>query len=190
MEISCIHKYTVRDIHSGDNICEECGLIVSERLFFEIECPDIYSKTMIETHDLYDNEFFSNALKDSKSEKTNKGLKRINKTAMNVSTTDSIVSKWFCNIKSLVLSRSVEETVKCILSELVKSGEYVHFAGTNRRGVLSACIYLSCKFNREKCSRIELYSILNINATHFYKGRRFLYEWNERVHSCDWLFKL
>ena len=30
MEISCIHKYTVRDIHSGDNICEEGGLIVSD----------------------------------------------------------------------------------------------------------------------------------------------------------------
>ena len=69
MKNSCVHPYKVRDLHSGDTICEECGLIVSERLFFEVECPDVYSKTIIETHDLYDTELLSNALKDSKREK-------------------------------------------------------------------------------------------------------------------------
>ena len=145
---------------------------------------------MIETHDLYNTDLLSIMLKDSKGERKNRSLKRINNAAMNLKTTDSIVSKWFCSIKSLILSRNSKETVKCVLSELVKSGEYIHIAGTNRRGVLSACIYLSCKFNKEKCSRIELYSVLNIKATHFYKGRRFLYDWNERLHLCDWFFKL
>ena len=190
MKNSCAHPYKVRDLHSGDTICEECGLIVSERLFFEVECPDVYSKTIIDTHDLYDTELLSNALKDSKREKKNKGFKIVNNTAMNVSTTDSIVSKWFCTVKNMILSRSIEDTVKCVLSEIVKSGEYVHIAGTNRRGVLAACIYLSCLLNKEQCSRIELYSTLNISPNHFYRGRRFLYEWNEKFHSCDWFFKL
>ena len=145
---------------------------------------------MIETHDLYDTELMSNALKDSKREKKNKGFKRVNNTAMNVSTTDSIVSKWFCNIKNMILSRNIEDTVKCVLSEIVKTGEYIHIAGTNRRGVLAACIYLSCLLNNEQCSRIELYTTLNISPNHFYRGRRLLYEWNEKFHSCDWFFKL
>ena len=101
-------------------ICEECGLIVSERLFFEIECPDVYSKTIIETHDLYDTELLSNALKELKCEK--KRFKRVNNTAMNVSTTDFIISKWFCNVKNMILSRSIEDTVRCIVREIVKSG--------------------------------------------------------------------
>ena len=93
MENSCSHQYRIRDLHNGDTICEDCGLIVLERLFFEIECPDVYSKTMIETHDLYDTNLLSNMLKDSKGERKNRSLKRINNAAMNLKTTDSFVSK-------------------------------------------------------------------------------------------------
>ena len=69
MKNSCSHTYKIRDLHSGDTICEKYRLIISERLFFEVECPDVYSKTIIKTHDLYDTELLSNALKDSKREK-------------------------------------------------------------------------------------------------------------------------
>ena len=181
----CSHYYTVNDIHSGDTICENCGLIMMQRLIFENECPDAYSKTSVETHDLYDDTLISNAVKGCKNKK--KTFDRINTQAMSVSTTDVIVSKW---LGDYLLPRDVKETVKSILSDIVKTGDYSHIAGTNRRGVLSACIYMASMLHEHTCSKIELYTLLNIKSMHFFYGRRFLYEWNQKNHLCDWFFKI
>ena len=185
MDTFCSHVYTVNDIHSGDMICVNCGLILMERLIFENECPDAYSKTSIETHDLYDDTLISNEIKGNKNR--TKMFDRINTQAMSVFTTDAIVSKW---LGDYLLPRDVNETVKSILSDIVNTGDYNHIAGTNRRGVLSACIYMASLLHEHTCSKIELYTLLNIKSVHFYYGRRFLYEWNQKNHLCDWFFKI
>ena len=136
MNQNCSHYYTVNDLHNGDTICENCGLIMMQRLIFENECPDVYSKTSMETHDLYDDTLVSNAVKGCKKNKK-KTFDRINSQAMSVSTTDVIVSKW---LGDYLLPRDVNETVKSVLSDIVRTGDYSHIAGTNRRGVLSVCI--------------------------------------------------
>ena len=51
--MNCKHDHSVIDSHSGDSVCTHCGLVLHQRLIFELQNPTEYSKSYVETHDSF-----------------------------------------------------------------------------------------------------------------------------------------
>ena len=187
MDSSCKHIDAVSDIHSGDKICISCGMVLMQSILFEIEKPNEYSKTSADNHE-YGENMDHITLTNYKNDKTL--YRNIGSKVRNVDNS-KVIHQWYAMISdcSFDISDRVIDTVKQVLRELIKTGEYRHIAGTNRRGLVAACIQHSCVLYEENCPQEGLYGSFNIKSTHFFHGRRFLYEWNQTYHVCDWFLR-
>ena len=189
MDQQCQHVHIVTDISSGDKICIHCGLIVTEKVLFEKEQPFVYSKTCIETQDVFDMNVMFNEPNYTKCKNKNmKTFKIANAQAMNLSTDENNLSKIYSLLSHcpFTVSSQVTDTVYAILSDIIKTGEFQHIVGPNRRGVIGACIYHACKGKSEQCQRIGLLSYFNIKSSHFNYGRRFLFNWKHKFQPIEW----
>ena len=150
MDPSCTHTHAVNDIHSGDSICIACGMVLMQSIIFEIEKPNEYSKTSADNHEYGENTDHV-TLTDHKKCKTadSKLYRNIGSRVRDIDNTKEF-HKWYAMISdcSFDISDRVIDTVKQVLRELIKTGEYRHVAGTNRRGPVSYT-HLTLPTNRE-----------------------------------------
>ena len=188
--MNCKHddRHSVIDSHSGDSVCTYCGLVLHERLIFELQNPTEYSKSYVETHDSFfeSTDDTSSSLKESDDATFNK----INKRAQYSCSTKikRIYLNWkvFLIDNTVAISDNAIEMTLVIIKHLLDSGGYYNIVGTNRRGLIAACVYIASTKLNEQCELATLYVCFNIKAMHFFYGRRYLYEWNQKNHLCDW----
>ena len=182
----CLHRYSVIDTHCGESICVKCGLVLQERIIYEIHYPEEYSKSFMDTRDVTNSDFSTSILNGVTDDFK---IDKVNTIVMNISC--SMISNWknLLTNNNLLLSSDVVEMVIVLLTNILKTGEYQNIVGTNRRGMIAACTYIASKKKKEECSLIALYSAFDIKPMHFHHGRRFLYQWNHNNNGiCDWFF--
>ena len=153
--MECVHYYKVHDIHTGDIICSDCGLIITERVIFEIENPTCFSKSINETHEIHRTVQTDNVI-----------TKRILNEDISICTKDRmILSKWMnlLNETSFVLSDDISGPFQALMIQLIHTGEYIKHSGPNRRGLVSACVYQVCSVSQMNCTLIGLLSLFDIN---------------------------
>ena len=178
--MECVHYYPVHDIHTGDIICSECGMILTEKTIFEIENPTCFSKSMNETHEIY------RAVQTD----TIITKRALNRDVLISSKDRLILSKWFnlLNETSFSMTDDIIGPFQALLIELIHTGEYVKHSGPNRRGLVSACVYQSCSVSQTSCPLTGLLSVFDIKSSHFHHGRRALYSWHQKTRLCKCLF--
>ena len=190
--MNCTHYYKVNDCHTGDQICTECGLIVTERMLYEVDNPCSFSKTMNETHDMFStNETHITALVFKKN-CNDIVLKTNNTRAMNKKEKKKgdVLVKWMTILTETGVSfpDSVLSDVHNIITHLLCTDEYQTHSGTILRGIIAACVYRACSIHNTICTLPQLYSLFNIKSLHFFQGRRIIYAWNQKTHVCSWFF--
>ena len=85
----CLHRYSVIDTHCGDSICVKCGLVLQERIIYEIHYPEEYSKSFMDTRDVTNSDFSTSILNGVTDDFK---IDKVNTIVMNISC--SMISNW------------------------------------------------------------------------------------------------
>ena len=190
--MDCVHYYKVNDCHTGDEICTQCGLIITERMLFEVDNPFFYSKTMNDTHDMFNTNETQITELSFKNRCNDKILKVNNTRAMSKKEKkkSDVLKKWMMILTETSVSfpENVLTDIHNVITHLLHTDEYQNHSGTIIRGLIAACVYRACCIHEIKCTLPQLYSLFHIKSLHFFQGRRILYAWNQKTHACSWFF--